>query len=127
MRIAVAANGHTLDAPADPRFDHCPSFLIADTDSGAFISIENPDARAGNGSGTGAAQAVAAAGVEVAIAASFGHEAARGLIAAGIAPYTGRGETVADLLEAFEAGVLEWVPGPTVGDTPSSLADRSAL
>ena len=59
MKIAISANGPTLDAEVDPRFGRCAYFIIADPDTMEFEAVDNASAMAAGGAGISAAQMVA--------------------------------------------------------------------
>ena len=115
MKIAVAADGDTLDGLADPRFGRCRRFLIVDTESGESTSVANRGALAGHGAGIRAARTVSDAGAEAVIAGNYGLNASRALDASGIDAYIGEADTVAEAIEAFREGKLQKQCGPTVG------------
>jgi predicted Fe-Mo cluster-binding NifX family protein len=115
VRVAVAASGDTLKAPADPRFGRCRNFLIVDTESGESTSVVNPGALAGSGAGIQAAQTVSDAGAEAVIAGNYGPSASHALASGGIDAYIGEADTVAEAIEALREGRLQNQSGPTVG------------
>lgn len=114
MRVAVCSTGDSLDAMADPRFGRCAYFLIVDTDTLAFETVENVAAMQGQGAGIAAAQIVASKGVEAVVAGNFGPNAFQGLNAGGIKIYTSMGGTVRQAIEALKAGQLQPISGASV-------------
>ena len=114
MKIAIASSGDTIEAAADPRFGRCRAFLIVDTETGDVVKVDNPGALAGGGAGIEAAQTVANAGADAVIAGNYGPSAAQTLDAGGIPSFTHEGGTVGEVVEAFKAGALTQVSGPTV-------------
>ena len=59
MKIAVTSTGANLDNTVDPRFGRCAYFIILETDSMAFESVENPNISLGSGAGIQSAQLIA--------------------------------------------------------------------
>jgi len=114
MKVAVAASGNTLDAPADPRFGRCPYYVIVDSDTMEYEAIENAATMQGSGAGIAAAQLVANSGAEAVIAGNFGPNAFQALAAGGIQLYAGATGTVRDAVEALKAGRLQSLNGPSV-------------
>ena len=114
MKIAVAAQGDTPEALADPRFGRCRYFVIVDSDTGESTAIENPGGMAGGGAGIQAAQAVARSGADVVIAGNYGPNAYQALAAGKIEAYSSQGGTVAEAVEAFKAGRLTKAGAATV-------------
>lgn len=53
MKIAVTSTGPSLDAPVEPRFGRCPWFLVGETDTMQFGTVENSSAALGAGIQTG--------------------------------------------------------------------------
>jgi predicted Fe-Mo cluster-binding NifX family protein len=116
MKIAVSANGPTLDAEVDPRFGRCPYFIIADPETMEFEAIDNASAMAAGGAGISAAQMVAGKGVAAIITGNCGPNAHQVLSAAGIEMITGASGKVKDVLESYRAGKLKASSQPSVPD-----------
>jgi predicted Fe-Mo cluster-binding NifX family protein len=116
MKIAVSANGPTLDAEVDPRFGRCPYFIIADPETMEFETIDNASALAAGGAGISAAQMVAGKGVAAIITGNCGPNAHQVLSAAGIEMITGASGKVKDVLESYRAGKLKASTQPNVPD-----------
>ena len=106
MKIAITATGPDFDAAVEPRFGRCPYFLIVDTDSLSFESVENPNAALGGGAGIQSAQLIAEKGVEVVLTGNCGPNAYQTLSAAGIGVVIGCSGTVRQVVEQFKAGQL---------------------
>lgn len=115
-RIAVSANGPTLDAEVDPRFGRCPYFIIADPETMEFEAIDNASALAAGGAGISAAQMVVQKGVAAIITGNCGPNAHQVLAAAGIEMITGASGKVKDVLESYRAGKLKASSQPNVPD-----------
>ena len=59
MKVAIASSGRDLQAAIDSRFGRCPHFVIVDTDSMAFVAVDNIAAAQGSGAGIAGCQLVA--------------------------------------------------------------------
>jgi predicted Fe-Mo cluster-binding NifX family protein len=116
MKIAISANGPTLDAEVDPRFGRCQYFIIADPQTMEFEAIDNASAMAGGGAGISAAQMVAGKGVEAIITGNCGPNAHQVLSAAGVKMITGASGKVKDVIENYRDGKLEASSQPNVPD-----------
>lgn len=107
MKIAVTTSGDNLAAPFDNRFGRALKFLIYDTETEMFRTIDNAqNLNAAQGAGIQAAQAVAKAGVSGVITGHCGPKAFRALKAAGITIYHTEATTVGDALEHMKQGKL---------------------
>jgi predicted Fe-Mo cluster-binding NifX family protein len=116
MRIAISANGPTLDAEVDPRFGRCQYFIIADPETMEFEAVDNASAMAAGGAGISAAQMVAQKGVAAIITGNCGPNAHQVLSTAGIEMITGASGKVKDVLESYRAGKLKASSQPNVPD-----------
>jgi len=116
MKIAISANGPTLDAEVDPRFGRCAYFIIADPQTMEFEAIDNASAMAAGGAGISAAQMVAQKGVDAIITGNCGPNAHQVLSAAGIEMITGASGKVKDVIESYRAGKLKASSQPNVPD-----------
>jgi len=113
MIIAVSASGATLDAKVDPRFGRAASFIVFDSDTGAFHAHDNvQNLTAAQGAGIQAAETVSRLGASVVITGHCGPKAFRTLSAAGIQIVVGAEGTVAEAIEAFKSGVLAPADAP---------------
>lgn len=115
MKICVSSQGNNLDADVDPRFGRCKYFLIVDSDSMDFETVDNENAMARGGAGIQAAETVANKGCEVAITGNMGPNAFRTLSAAGVKVYTGASGNVKNAIDSFKNGDLKETENPTVG------------
>jgi predicted Fe-Mo cluster-binding NifX family protein len=115
-KIAVSANGPTLEAEVDPRFGRCAYFIIADPETMEFEAVDNASAMASGGAGISAAQMVADKGVAAIITGNCGPNAHQVLSAAGIEMITGASGKVKDVLESYRAGKLKASSQPNVPD-----------
>ncbi|MEA2062904.1 MAG: NifB/NifX family molybdenum-iron cluster-binding protein [Gemmatimonadota bacterium] len=107
MKIAVTSQGEDLSSPVDPRFGRAINFLIVDTETGTFETLDNnQNLNLPQGAGIQSAEAVAASGVEAVLTGNCGPNAFRTLSAADIKVYNNAGGTVAEAVEKFKAGEL---------------------
>ena len=107
MKVAIPADSKNPDSAVSLSFGRAPLFMIHDTETGSWESLENPAATAPGGAGVKAAQVLVDAGVSVVLAPRCGENAAEVLLAAGTDLYrTGKG-SLAENLTAFEDGKLE--------------------
>ena len=107
MKIAITSSGETLDALMDPRFGRAPKFILYDTDSGQFESVDNDqNLNPSQGAGIQSAQTVARLCAEAVISGNCGPKAFKALTAAGIKVIVGTEGTVAQAIEQFKAGEL---------------------
>lgn len=107
MKIAVSANGRTLDAQVDPRFGRAAFFVLVDTDTGTFEAHDNAqNLNAVQGAGIQAARKVAELGAGAVLTGHVGPKAYAALHAAGVKVYTDAGGTVREAVERYKAGRL---------------------
>ncbi len=116
MKIAISAAGATPEAEVDPRFGRCPQFIVADTDTGVFETLENPGLMASGGAGIAAAQMIAGQGVNAMLTGNCGPNAYGVLSAAGIEVVTGVSGKIADAVAAYQKGDLRASPQANVSD-----------
>ena len=116
MKIAISANGPTIEAEVDPRFGRCAYFIIADPETMEFEAIDNASAMASGGAGISAAQMVSQKGVAAIITGNCGPNAHQVLSAAGIEMITGASGSVKDTIESYRAGKLKASTQPNVPD-----------
>ncbi len=91
----------------DPRFGRAASFLLYDMSQQSFTILENQQARnAAQGAGIQAAETIVRAGVDTLVTGHCGPKAFKVLEAAGVAVFNSTAATVADALEALQAGSL---------------------
>lgn len=113
MKVAVTAQGRTLDSPIDQRFGRAAGLLLVDTETLAFDVLEN--ASGAGGAGINAAKTVIDAGAEAVLTGNCGPNAERTLRAAGVKLFTGISGTISEAVEQFKAGKLAEAQGPNVG------------
>nr|WP_321496511.1 NifB/NifX family molybdenum-iron cluster-binding protein [uncultured Methanolobus sp.] len=112
MKICVTAKGSDLDASVDPHFGRCNSFLVVDSETMDFQSIENDQGSASGGAGIQAAQQVIGNGINVLITGSVGPNAFSLLESENIEMKIVSGGSVKEAIEAYKAGSLEGISAP---------------
>ncbi|MBU1003319.1 MAG: NifB/NifX family molybdenum-iron cluster-binding protein [Proteobacteria bacterium] len=116
MKIAISSRGKTLDSAMDERFGRAALFIIYDTESKQFTTLDNAaNASLGQGAGIQAAQAVAATGAERVITGRVGPNAQAALNAAGIDIVTVNPGTVEQALEQAQSTAQGTPQQPQVG------------
>jgi predicted Fe-Mo cluster-binding NifX family protein len=115
MKVAITAQGNTLDAQIDPRFGRAKFFIVADTETKEFKAVDNvQNFNAAQGAGIQAGQNIAGLGVESVITGHVGPKAFSVLQAAGVKIYIGAKGTVEDAIKQFKSGNLQCVDSPDV-------------
>jgi predicted Fe-Mo cluster-binding NifX family protein len=114
MKIAVTANGPTLEADIDPRFGRCQYLVLIDPDNMNFEAVENSAGMASGGAGTATAQIIADRGVEAVITGNCGPNAYQVLAAAGIKVITRASGKVSEAVQDFKSGKLRASSQPNV-------------
>ena len=114
MKIAVTAEGPSLDSKLDPRFGRCAFYLIVETDDYSFEAMENPNMTLGGGAGIQSGQMIAGKGVKAVITGNCGPNAHKVLSVAGVGIFTGCSGIVRDAIEDFRAGRLSATGQPNV-------------
>ena len=113
MKIAISASQGDLNAPVDPRFGRCPTYIFIETETNAVEIVQNQAAMASGGAGIQAAQAVVERGANAVITGNMGPNAFQVFNAAGVTVYTAVNMTVSQAVDAFKAGNLTPVGAPT--------------
>jgi predicted Fe-Mo cluster-binding NifX family protein len=107
MKIVVSAKGATPESDVDPRFGRASCFLVFDTGSGAWQSVDNaPAISAAHGAGIQSAETVCGLGAEIVISGHVGPKAFTVLAAGGVKVYQGDARTARQAVEAFQRGQL---------------------
>ncbi len=65
MKLAISAQGESLDAQTSEIFGRAPSLIFVDTDTLVFDAVANPAVSQGGGAGTSAAQIVISRGADM--------------------------------------------------------------
>jgi len=108
MKVAVSAQGPSLDSPVDPRFGRARHFLLIDTETGQFTAHDNgQNLNAAQGAGIQTAQMVARLGATAVLTGHVGPKAFTALQAGKIAVHPGATGTVRQVLEEFRSGRLQ--------------------
>ncbi|MBS3787066.1 NifB/NifX family molybdenum-iron cluster-binding protein [Candidatus Bipolaricaulota bacterium] len=113
MKLAVSATGDELDAQLDRRFGRCSFFLLVDTDTMEFETIQNSSRSASGGAGVKAAQTLADSEVDGLITGNIGPNAFNALTSAGINIFTGASGTVKEAIEKYSEEELSQANEPT--------------
>jgi predicted Fe-Mo cluster-binding NifX family protein len=107
MKILVTSTGETLESLVDSRFGRAAKFILFDTVTGQYESIDNARSmNAPQGAGIQAAETVARLGPQCVITGHCGPKAFRVLSAAGIMIFNTDAINVAEALEKFRSGRL---------------------
>ena len=114
MKIAITSTGQTLDSQVDPRFGRAAYFIIVDTETMEFETIENQNVNASGGAGVNSAKVVIDAGAQAVLTGNCGPNAQRTLSAAGVKLYTDVSGTVSEAIELFKTGELAETSEPNV-------------
>jgi len=108
MKIALTADGDSLDAALDPRFGRAKGFIIYDLESGEYTFQDNTqNLNAVQGAGVQAARNVIETGASVLITGNVGPKAFTTLSAAGIDIYIGASGNVRDGIDQYNSGGLK--------------------
>ena len=113
MKIAITAQGTSLESPLDPRFGRAAGFLIVDEASGNTEYRDNSqNLNLPQGAGIQAAMNVADTGARTLITGHVGPKAFLALNKGNIAVYYSEATTAAEALEAFKRGELSKADAP---------------
>ncbi|HQF55671.1 MAG TPA: NifB/NifX family molybdenum-iron cluster-binding protein [Fibrobacteria bacterium] len=113
MKIAFPATGTDLSCLLDGRFGRAPRFLVVDSETNSYQTIENDgNADASQGAGIQSAQAVIAAGATAVVSVHFGPKAFQVFEKAGIKTLQADIAPISDLMDKFRQGVLPRMQGP---------------
>lgn len=108
MKVAVTTAGKTLDSAVELRFGRASSFLIYDTETLRYSSVDNSQQLdAAQGAGIQAAGHVVNSGVKAVISGHCGPKAMRVLKSAGIQVFLTAAGTVRESLFNYSQGSLE--------------------
>lgn len=114
MKIVVTSTGKDLSSKVDPRFGRCPYFIIIDSETMNFETVENPNVSAMGGAGIQSAQLVANKGAEAVLTGSCGPNAFQTLQAAGVKVITGVVGTVTEAVQQYKSGGFKPTSSPNV-------------
>ena len=106
-KIAISANGQSLEAQVDPRFGRAPYFLLVNPETMEFEVVSNQqNLQAGRGAGIQAATMVARRQPVALLTGNCGPKAFHTLEAAGIPVFLGLTGSVREAVQQFRAGNL---------------------
>lgn len=114
MKIAITASEPNLTSSVDPRFGRSPYFILLDTDTMEFDSIENPNIASSSGAGIQSAQLIANKGAKALLTGSCGPNAYQTLNAAGVEVFIGVSGTVKQAAQKYKDGQLQSASEPNV-------------
>jgi len=107
MRIVVSAKGGDPSSEVDPRFGRAAYFLLYETESGAWQSVDNASAlSAAHGAGIQSAETVCRLGANAVIRGHVGPTAFAVLAAGGVKVYQGDARNAQAAVEDFRCGRL---------------------
>lgn len=115
MKLAVSADEPGLDAQFSERFGRCSWFIFVDNESGEAEFFPNPAYETTSGAGTQVSQFIAEQGADAVISGRFGPNAYQALHTAGIEMYIARDKSVKEVLDKFQAGLLQQQTGSPEG------------
>lgn len=104
MKVAISAEGPSLDSRIDPRFGRCPFILVVDTETLGVEAIETAGRAAPGGAGIQAAELLAGRAISHLLTGSCGPNAQTALQAAGIAIVPECSGTAREAIERFKTG-----------------------
>lgn len=115
MKIIVTSSGENPESPVDPRFGRAAKFMVYDTASDQYESVDNiQNLHAAQGAGIQAAETVARLEADCILTGHCGPKAFMVLKAAGVKVYTGVEGTVADAVARYKSGELNPTEGADV-------------
>jgi predicted Fe-Mo cluster-binding NifX family protein len=115
MKLAVSAQGQTLDSELDPRFGRAKYFLLVDPDGGSLEVVENKqNLQLAQGAGIQAAQTVVESGAQAVLTGNCGPKAFKVLEAAKIPVAVGLSGTVREALRQYKEKKVSYAQGPNV-------------
>ncbi|WP_027369901.1 NifB/NifX family molybdenum-iron cluster-binding protein [Desulfovermiculus halophilus] len=119
MKIAVSAQGQTLQDAFDPSFGRCSGFVIYDTDAKTASFVDNSQNQsAAQGAGIQAAQAVSASAAEVLITGQVGPKAMQALSHSQLHIFSSSAGTVQEAIQAWEKNELQPITTASGGQAP---------
>jgi predicted Fe-Mo cluster-binding NifX family protein len=131
MKVAISAEGPSLDSRIDPRFGRCPFLLVVDTETLDWEAIENAARAASGGAGIRTAELLADRAISHVLTGRCGPNAQTALAAAGIRIIEGCEGTAREAVARFSAGELAAsarpetaAPARPMGTSPRTGSDR---
>lgn len=110
MKIAVAANGNTLEDMIPDTFEESAFLLIVETDDGTYEAFKNPEGR--GGAGMAMTREILKQDCEAVICGVIEKEAFEELAAAQITRYMGANRSAADALNLMDTYKLDIIRVP---------------
>ena len=108
MKIAITSTGRDLKSEMDPRFGRAAYFIIADTDSMEYKTVENTEnMNLPQGAGIQAGKSIIDNGAQVLITGYCGPKALKVLESAGIRTIVGVTGCIEDVINDFKMGKLK--------------------
>ncbi len=120
MKVAISAEGPSLESRIDPRFGRCPFLLVVDTETLGVEALENTARAASGGAGIRTAELLAGRAISHVLTGSCGPNAQTALAAAGIQIIPGCAGTVREALARLKAGELTDAAAPETASPPGS-------
>lgn len=115
MKIAISSEGKELDAKIDTRFGRARYFIIYDTETNEFSTMDNiQNLNAAQGAGIQTAQNVLNSGAECIITGHCGPKAYRVLSSSNIKLYLADKGTVKEAIDDLISGKLKIAGGADV-------------
>ncbi len=108
MKLAITAEGESLQSLVDPRFGRAKFFVVMDTETQVMTAVGNAvNLNAAQGAGIQAGKKVVELGVKALLTGHVGPKAFATLRAGDVKVYTGASGTVAEAVEQLKAGKLK--------------------
>jgi predicted Fe-Mo cluster-binding NifX family protein len=108
MKIAIPAVENKETANIESRFGRTPWFMVFDTETKKWESIENStNLQAVQGAGIQSAETLVRNGINAVLTPHCGPKAFRVLLAGGVSVYIGATGTVENAMKEYEAGNLK--------------------
>ena len=113
MKVCFSSQGDNLNSEIDSRFGRCQYFIIVDTKTKKFNSIQNPYRSASGGAGIQSGQLMVNQKIKAVLTGNIGPNAFQVLQEAKIDVVTGVTGTIRDALEKYTKGELTLSQGPS--------------
>ncbi|MDY6790308.1 MAG: NifB/NifX family molybdenum-iron cluster-binding protein [Thermodesulfobacteriota bacterium] len=108
MRIAVTSTGKDLDANMDPRFGRAAYFIIVNSETMKYETVENSqNLNLPQGAGIQAGKTIIDNKADVLVTGNCGPKAFKVLQSAGVKIFTGAQGSVSDAVLQYKNGELE--------------------
>ena len=114
MKIAISANGPTMDDQASSIFGRSTAFVFVDTDTMTWEAADNDAITASGGAGIQSAQFIIQHGAQAVVSGNVGPNAFQVFQAAGVPVFQHQGGTVKQVAAAFKEGQLRPLGGANV-------------